>query len=145
LIIRHVRISNKTATAAAFSLWIGATGGNVAGTEFMGTGQLVPPNGYVDWFGMVRLDTTDYLVGGAGTTDALTLEARRQEFLAQFSSQTDRVVSLEMQMHYSSIIPTNAWASDHLLHTQSSRSEVMYALTTLLPHRQAQQALSLVG
>lgn len=75
LIIRHVRISNKTSTAAAFSLWIGATGGNTAGTEFMGTGQLVPANGYVDWFGMIRLDTTDYLVGGAGTTDALTLEA----------------------------------------------------------------------
>lgn len=75
LIIRHIRISNKTATAASFSLWIGATGGNTAGTEFMGTGQFVPANGYVDWFGMIRLDTTDYLVGGAGTTDALTLEA----------------------------------------------------------------------
>ena len=33
IILRHIRIVNKTASAATFSLWLGATGGNVAGTE----------------------------------------------------------------------------------------------------------------
>lgn len=75
LILRHIRISNKTASAATFSLWLGATGGNVAGTEVVGTGQSVAANSYIDWYGMLRLDTTDFLVGGAGTTTALTLEA----------------------------------------------------------------------
>jgi hypothetical protein len=73
LILRHIRISNKTGSAATFSLWIGATGANAAGTEFIGTAQSVAANSYVDWYGMVRLDTNDFLVGGAGTTTALTL------------------------------------------------------------------------
>lgn len=74
LILRHIRIANKTASAATFSLWIGATGANTAGTEFMGTAQSVAANSYVDWYGMVRLDTADFLVGGSGTATALTLE-----------------------------------------------------------------------
>jgi len=73
LILRHIRISNKTGSAATFSLWIGATGANAAGTEFIGTAQSVAANSYVDWYGMVRLDTADFLVGGAGTATALTL------------------------------------------------------------------------
>jgi hypothetical protein len=74
LILRHIRISNKTGSAATFSLWIGATGGNAAGTEFIGTAQSVAANSFVDWYGMVRLDAADFLVGGAGTTLALTFE-----------------------------------------------------------------------
>lgn len=74
LILRHIRISNKTGSAVTFSLWIGATGGNTAGTEFMGTGQSIPANSYVDWYGMLRMDAADFLVGGAGTTTALTLQ-----------------------------------------------------------------------
>ena len=74
LILRHLRIVNKTASAATFTLYIGATGGNVAGTEFMGTAQSVPANSFVDWYGALRMDTADFLVGGSGTTTALTLE-----------------------------------------------------------------------
>lgn len=74
LILRHIRISNKTASAATFSLYIGATGANTAGTEFIGTAQSIAANSYVDWYGMVRLDTADFLVGGSNTTTALTLE-----------------------------------------------------------------------
>ena len=74
LILRHIRIVNKTATAATFTLYIGATISNVAGTEFMGTAQSVPANSFVDWYGALRMDTADFLVGGSGTTLALTLE-----------------------------------------------------------------------
>ena len=74
LILRHLRIVNKTASAATFTLYIGATGANVAGTEFMGTAQSVPANSFVDWYGALRMDTADFLVGGSGTTTALTLE-----------------------------------------------------------------------
>ena len=75
IVLRHIRIVNKTATAATFSLYIGATASNTAGTEFMGTAQSVPANSYVDWYGMVRLDSTDFLVGGASAATTLTLEA----------------------------------------------------------------------
>ena len=74
LILRHIRITNKTATAATFTLYIGATGGNVAGTEFMGTAQSVPANSFVDWYGALRLDAADFLVGGASAITTLTLE-----------------------------------------------------------------------
>jgi hypothetical protein len=74
VILRHIRIVNKTAGAVTFSLWIGATGANAAGTEFIGTAQSVAANSYVDWYGMVRLDAADFLVGGAGAGTSLTLE-----------------------------------------------------------------------
>lgn len=75
IILRHIRILNKTGTAATFSLWLGATAGNVAGTEVIGTGVSVAANSYFDWYGVLRLDAADFLVGGAGTTLALTLDA----------------------------------------------------------------------
>lgn len=75
LVVRHIRIVNKTAGAVTFSLYIGATGGNVAGTEFMGLGTSVAANSFVDWYGMLRLDTADFLVGGASAATSLTFQA----------------------------------------------------------------------
>jgi hypothetical protein len=75
LILSHIRIVNKTGSAATFSLWLGATAGNVAGTEVIGTATSVPANSAFDWYGRMRIDTTQFLVGGAGTATALTLEA----------------------------------------------------------------------
>jgi hypothetical protein len=73
IILRHIRIVNKTGTAATVSLWIGATGGNAAGTEFAWQATSCPANSYLDWYGKVRLDSADFLVGGAGTTTALSI------------------------------------------------------------------------
>ena len=75
LILRHIRIVNKTGSAATFSLWLGATGANAAGTEVVGTGLSVPANSAFDWYGLMRLDAADFMVGGAGTATALTFEA----------------------------------------------------------------------
>jgi hypothetical protein len=75
IILRHIRIVNKTAAAATFSLWLGATGANTAGTEFIGTGLSVPANSAYDWYSPgLRMDAADFLVGGAGTATALTIE-----------------------------------------------------------------------
>lgn len=74
IVLRHIRIVNKTAGAVTFSLWIGATGANAAGTEFMGIGTSVAANSYVDWYGEVRLDAADYLVGGASANTSLTIQ-----------------------------------------------------------------------
>ena len=90
LIIRHIRVVNKTGTAASCALWLGATGANAVGTEAIfggaasagaltaGTGVSVPANSYVDWYGMLRMDVADYLVGGAGTATALTIEGEME-------------------------------------------------------------------
>lgn len=85
VIIKHIRVVNKTNTAASFALWLGATGANTAGTECIaggaattgtlnaGTGVSVAANGVFDWYGQLRMDVADFLVGGAGTATALTI------------------------------------------------------------------------
>lgn len=74
-IIKHIRIVNKTGSAATVSLWVGATGANTAGTEFAFQGTSVAANSYLDWYGYLRMDSTDFLVGGAGTGTALSFES----------------------------------------------------------------------
>jgi hypothetical protein len=85
LILRHIRITNKTAASVNVGLWLGATGANTAGTEalFAGTasggaltlGVAVPANSYLDWYGVLRMDVADFLVGGASAATSLTFEA----------------------------------------------------------------------
>jgi len=74
IILKHIRIVNKTAAAVTCSLWKGATGANTAGTEFAFQGTSIPANSYVDWYGLARFDAADFLVGGAGTTTALSIQ-----------------------------------------------------------------------
>lgn len=76
ILLRHLRVVNKTAGAVTVSLWVGATGGNVAGTEFAWQGYSVPANSYVDWYAGgagLRLDAADFLVGGASANTSLVL------------------------------------------------------------------------
>lgn len=82
IILRHIRIVNKTGSAATFSLWLGATGANAAGTEVVGTGYSVAANSAFDWYGAMRMDTTDFLVGGSGSATALTLSAEGEVGIA---------------------------------------------------------------
>ena len=73
IILKHIRIINKTGSAATFSLWLGSTGANAAGTEVVGIAQTVAANAAYDWYGLLRIDAADFLVGGAGTGTALTI------------------------------------------------------------------------
>jgi hypothetical protein len=74
IILRHIRIVNKTAGAVTCSFWLGASAGNVAGTEIIGQGLSVPANSFVDWYGMLRIDAADFLVGGASAATSLSIE-----------------------------------------------------------------------
>jgi hypothetical protein len=78
VILRHVRIVNKTGSAATCSFWLGATGANAAGTEVMFQATSVPANSYLDWNGALPIETTQFLVGGAGTATALSFEAEAE-------------------------------------------------------------------
>lgn len=73
LLVKHIRIQNKTGSAATFSLWKGATNGNAAGTEFLNTAKSVPANDALDFFGNYRFDAADFLVGGASAGTTLTI------------------------------------------------------------------------
>lgn len=74
IILKHIRIVNKTAGAVTCSFWLGATGANAAGTEVIGQGLSVPANSYVDWYGMLRIDAADFLVGGASAATSLSIQ-----------------------------------------------------------------------
>lgn len=72
--ITHVRVLNKTGAAQTFRLFKGATGANAAGSEFVGYDRSVAANNEVDWYGQMKLSSSDFLVGGANAASALTLE-----------------------------------------------------------------------
>lgn len=70
--LRQVWVVNKTDNPATFSLWLGATGQNAAGTELFSkepvparTARLIPC--------LFKLTTADFIVGGADTATALTI------------------------------------------------------------------------
>jgi hypothetical protein len=71
-VIKHIHVANKTGSAATFSLWLGATGANAAGTELF-TAVNVPANSVYDWYGNLKMVNTEFLVGGSGTATALTI------------------------------------------------------------------------
>lgn len=74
-VIKHIRISNKTAGAVSCTLYKGATGGSTGGTEFAIAGLSIPANSYVDWYGQARFDSADFLTGVAGAASSLVFEA----------------------------------------------------------------------
>lgn len=74
IIITHVTITNKTAGAVTASLYIGATGGSAAGTEFLFNGTSIPANSYVDRYCRTVLDTVDFLTGLASAAASLTIQ-----------------------------------------------------------------------
>jgi hypothetical protein len=85
IILKHVRVTNKTTSPVNFALWLGATGANAVTTEVIASGTATagaldstsgvtcPASSYVDWYGSLRLDAADFLVGGAKTASSLTI------------------------------------------------------------------------
>lgn len=73
IILKHLRIVNKSGAAASFSMWLGATGANAAGTEVIGQGLVIAANISYDWYGQLRIDAADFLVGGASAVGALSI------------------------------------------------------------------------
>jgi hypothetical protein len=72
-VLKWMYVANKTGSAATFSLWLGATGANAAGTELYNAVS-VPANTTSSFYlGNLKMTSTDFLVGGAGTTTALTI------------------------------------------------------------------------
>lgn len=74
LILRKIRVTNKTGAAATFTLYIGLTGGSAAGTEIV-VAKSVPANDAVEIFSLMRLDVADFLTGLASAATTLVLEA----------------------------------------------------------------------
>lgn len=82
IILKRIRIVNKTAGAVSFRLYIDTTGGNTAGKEFLGFDTAVAANSFVEVFMAKRLASTDFLVGGASAATSLTIEGDGEVGLA---------------------------------------------------------------
>ncbi len=78
-VIKHIHVSNKTAGAVTFSLWLGATGANAAGTELF-TGQSVAANSSFDYYCNMKMVTADFLVGGASAGTSLTITIEGEQY-----------------------------------------------------------------
>lgn len=75
VVIRHIRIVNKTGGVVSFTLYKGLTGANTAGTEYIGTAINVAANSAYDYYSPGDVfDTVDFLVGGASAGTSLTIE-----------------------------------------------------------------------
>lgn len=79
-VIRHIHVANKTASAATFTLYLGATGANAAGTELF-VAHSVPANSEFDYYCALKMLSTDFLVGGAGTTTALVITIEGEQYV----------------------------------------------------------------
>jgi len=75
IIVTQVRATNRDSVPRTYSLWVGATGANAAGTAAFGAqAKSVPANDSVTWYGRKALDVADFLVGGASVAAQITLE-----------------------------------------------------------------------
>jgi hypothetical protein len=70
--MRLIHVANKTANSATFTLYLGASLGNVAGTELFFK-QVVGAFGAFDFPYPIKLTSADFLVGGSDTATALTV------------------------------------------------------------------------
>ena len=73
-VIRHIRVTNKTATAATFRLYVGATGGSAGGTE-IAFDKSVAANDFLDMYFApgLKMLSTDFLSGLASAASTLTI------------------------------------------------------------------------
>lgn len=73
-VLKQIMVTNKTSGPVTFSLWLGATGANAAGTELF-VGQSVPGNTTSFFYFQpgLKITSTDFLVGGASAGTSLTI------------------------------------------------------------------------
>jgi hypothetical protein len=74
-VINQIRVSNKTGTAASYTLYVGATGASAGGTEVTGLSESVAANSHVDQYFSpgLRMLSTDFLTGVASAASTLTI------------------------------------------------------------------------
>lgn len=77
-VVRHIHVANVTGAAATFSLFVGATGGAVAGTQLFASAT-VPANGTLDYYCTLRLTSTEFLSGLASAASTLTITVEGEQ------------------------------------------------------------------
>lgn len=71
--IKHIDIVNRLNVPVTASLWLGASGGNAAGTELHFATTTIPANSSVPYYCDKLLKSTEYITGLASQANALTV------------------------------------------------------------------------
>jgi len=79
-VIKAIHVCNKTAGIVNFTLYLGLTGGTLAGTEEWFQ-YPVPADGVYDWYGMLEMGASDFLTGGASANTSLNLTLQGEQYL----------------------------------------------------------------
>jgi hypothetical protein len=77
-VIRHIHIANVTGAAVSFNLWVGLSGGSLAGTELFKQ-HSIPANVEFDYYCVLRLDSTDFLTGLASAATSLVIDVEGEQ------------------------------------------------------------------
>lgn len=77
ILLRHIRLNNRdTASAHVVTLYKGASGASVGGTEFAFDKASIPAQQSVDWYagpGGARFDSGDYLTSVVDSASIVTI------------------------------------------------------------------------
>ncbi len=79
-VIRHIHIANKTSGAVTFRLYLGLTGANTAGTELFFDYSVAAFSSF-DWYPVMKMVSTDFLVGGASAATSLTITGTGEQIV----------------------------------------------------------------
>ena len=79
-VIKHIHIANKAGAPTTFSLWLGATGANTAGTELFSAHSVAAASEF-DYYCNLKMLSTDFLVGGASAGTSLTIVVEGEQYV----------------------------------------------------------------
>jgi hypothetical protein len=82
IILRHVRVVNKTAAACTVTFYLGASGGTTAGTEIWGGLISVAANSFFEVYPLMRMASTEVVTATCQTVTTLVFEAEGEVGLA---------------------------------------------------------------
>lgn len=77
-VIKHIHVANKTSADATFTLYLGASTANAAGTELFWK-KTVKAGDVFDHYCSMKMVSTEYLVGGSDTATALTITVEGEQ------------------------------------------------------------------
>lgn len=79
-VIRHIHIANDDTSARTFSLYVGATGAEAAGTALF-EDVSVAVGAYFDWYCNLFMSSADFLVGIASDATSLVITVMGEQYV----------------------------------------------------------------
>ena len=79
-VIKHIHIANDDTSARTFSLYVGATGAEAAGTALFEDVSVAVAS-YFDWYCNLYMSSADFLVGIASDATSLVITVMGEQYV----------------------------------------------------------------